>query len=84
MNPSQRAMSTGPRTEQAIRKDVKVVERLIAQLDERKRVINTQFERTDDADEAIRLEAELTLVAEQLSDAEDRWTELNGELEAVG
>lgn len=75
--------TSSARTEKIIRKEMKTVERSIAQLDEQKKVLNTQFETTEDADEAIRLESELESVIMQLNDAENRWSELFAEVESI-
>lgn len=75
--------SDGPRTEKVIRKEMKAVERSIAQLDEQKKSLTAQYESTDDADEAIRLESEIASLTAQLSDAENRWSELFTEVEAI-
>lgn len=75
--------SEGPRTEKVVRKEMKAVERQIAQLDEQKKALTKQMNETDDADEAVRLESELTNIADQLSDAETKWSELFAEAEAM-
>jgi len=75
--------NSGVRTEKVIRKEMKAVERSIAQLDEQKKLLNTQFETTDDADEAVRLESELEAVITQLNEAENRWSELFAEVESI-
>lgn len=72
-----------PRSEKKIRKEMSTVERMISQLDTRKRSLETQFEQTEDADEAIRLESELSTITTQLGDAENRWSDLNEELEIM-
>jgi hypothetical protein len=81
--PSARATSDGPRTEQMVRKEMRATERLIAQLDVQKRALATRFEQACDPDEAVRLDSELAAVAAELGKAEDRWSELSGELEAL-
>lgn len=82
-NATYQPSSDGPRTEKVIRKEMKAEERSIAQLDEQKKTLTAQFESTDDADEAIRLESEIASVTAQLSDAENRWSELFAEVEAI-
>lgn len=56
------------RTEKEVRKEIKTVERTIAQLDEKKRTAS---------------ETEKDTIAVQLMEAEERWEELQQELEAV-
>lgn len=75
--------NAGPRTEKIVRKEMKAIERTIAQLDEQKKQLNAQFESTDDADEAVRLEAEITTLTTQLAEAEEKWCELNTEAESL-
>lgn len=77
------AASSGPRTEKIVRKEMKTIERTIAQLDEQKKTLNARFETTDDADEAVRLEEEISTVTTQLAEAEEKWCELNAEAEAL-
>lgn len=71
------------RNEKAVRKEIKTVEQSIAQLDEQKRTLNAQLETSTDAKEALRLHNEVTAVSEKLAAAEDRWCQLQEELEAV-
>ena len=68
------------RTEKEILKEQKATERSIAQLDQRRKELMDEFTETGDAKAAQRLEAEIAAVAEQLGAAEDRWVELNEEL----
>jgi ATP-binding cassette subfamily F protein 3 len=75
--------NNGTRSEKVVRKELKTVERLIAQLDERKRSLITQFEQTEDADEAVQLDSEISTVTSQLSQAEDDWSQLDEELSAL-
>jgi ATP-binding cassette subfamily F protein 3 len=78
--PETRAARKG---EKELRKEMKSVERLIAHLDEQKRTVNAQLEQSSDADEAVRLQQEVEAVAAQLTEAEDRWSQLYQELEQV-
>jgi ATP-binding cassette subfamily F protein 3 len=71
------------RTEKEIRKEMKVNERTIAQLDSRRKEATAEFMGTDDPDAAARLEAEINSIGEQLAEAEDQWVELNDELGEV-
>jgi ATP-binding cassette, subfamily F, member 3 len=64
------------------RKEIKAVERTIAQLDEQKRSLNALYERSTDPAEALRLHTEVSALAEQLAEAEERWLQLQEEIEA--
>jgi ATP-binding cassette, subfamily F, member 3 len=75
--------SAGPRTEKVVRKELKAVERQIAQWDERKKTITEEMSTTQDADELIRLEEELNTLTQQVGDAETKWSELWAEAEAM-
>ena len=61
------------------RKEIKVLERKIAQLDENKKMLNQQLLETTDADEALKLHSKFTDVSDQLSRTEDRWLQLTEE-----
>jgi ATP-binding cassette subfamily F protein 3 len=76
-------VSAGPRTEKVVRKEMKTIERQIAQLDEQKKSLTEQMNTTQDADELIRLEEELNTISTQLGDAETKWSELWTEAEAM-
>jgi ATP-binding cassette, subfamily F, member 3 len=71
------------RSEKDVRKELKANERNIAQLDLRRKELTARFTDTNDSDEAVRLEAEINLVGEQLAAAEDNWVQLNEELGEV-
>jgi ATP-binding cassette subfamily F protein 3 len=71
------------RSERDVRKELKAVERTIAQLDEQKRTLNAKLLETTDAAEALRLHNEIAAVAGQLGPAEERWCELQEEAEAA-
>ncbi len=77
------AARTVQRTEKEARKELKTTEKLISQLDGQKRTLTAQF--LDSTNDAIskRLDAEIIAVTEQLSEAEERWSQLQEELEAV-
>jgi ATP-binding cassette subfamily F protein 3 len=75
--------ATEQRNEREVRKEIKAVERTIAQLDERKRALTAQSQ-TSDAAEALRLHNELTELGSQLAEAEERWSRLQEEVEALG
>jgi len=74
----------GPRrTEKEIRKELKTLEKNIALLDEQKRAANAQLMKSRDAKEALRLHNEVQALTEQLDPAEERWVELQAELEEI-
>jgi len=63
-----------------IKKESDNVERKIARLDEHKRTLNGKLLETTDAEEALRLHEEVTAITAELSEAEERWCELQQEL----
>jgi ATP-binding cassette subfamily F protein 3 len=69
------------RSDKEIRKELKANERTIAQLDARRKEVTAEFMATNDVDAAVRLEAEINSIGEQLAVAEDKWVQLNEELE---
>ncbi|HEV3386434.1 MAG TPA: ABC-F family ATP-binding cassette domain-containing protein [Gemmata sp.] len=69
------------RGEKEVRKELKVLEKTIAMLDEQKRALTAKSMETIAADEAMRLHNELSAVIAQLDPAEERWLELQAELE---
>jgi ATP-binding cassette subfamily F protein 3 len=71
------------RNEKTVRKEMKALERTIAQLDEQKRDLNARLLESADAQEALRLHNDIAALTEQLAPAEDRWCELQAELEEV-
>ncbi len=70
------------RNERAARKELTNLERTIAQLDEQKKQTNTQLLQTSNPGEALRLHNEVTALAAQIAEAEDRWCQLQEELGA--
>lgn len=58
------------------RREIKNLERQIAQLDEDKKVLNKQLLETTDAAEALQLHSSFTDVSDRLISAEERWLEL--------
>ncbi len=78
--PAQRAPR---RSEKELRKELKSLEKTIAQLDEQKRSLNARLFETTDAKEALRLHNEVATIAEQLDPAEERWCQLQEEMESV-
>lgn len=75
--------SAGPRTEKMVRKEMKTIERQIAQFDEQKKTLTQQMNTTQDADELVKLEAELNEITSQLEEAENKWSELWAEAEGM-
>jgi ATP-binding cassette subfamily F protein 3 len=71
------------RDEREMRRELKALERKIAQLDEQKRALNAQMMNSTKADEALRLHNEITALTAQLSEAEERWCELQAEIEGT-
>jgi ATP-binding cassette, subfamily F, member 3 len=71
------------RTEREIRKEMTTLERTIARLDDQKRQTNEKLMQTTDPAEALRLHNEVTSLASQLSESEERWCRLQEELDAV-
>ncbi len=61
-----------------VQKQIKNLERKIAQLDARKRELNDQLMQSTDADEALKLHNEMTSVGEELAQAEEQWCALSG------
>lgn len=72
------------RDEKAMRKELKSLEKTIAQLDEQKRALNDQLLKSTDSAEAMRLHNELTVLAGPLAEAEERWCELQQQIEGAG
>src|SRR5947209_7638608 len=81
--PAAPAPRPAQRSEREVRKEIKTVERTIAQLDEQKRALTARSMETSDADDALRLHNELTALAAQLAEAEDRWGRLQEEVEGI-
>ena len=77
------APRSAQRNEKEIRKEQKAIERSIAQLDERKRTLNTNYLEENDSQKSLRLHEELEAVTSELSEAEEKWAALYEELESV-
>ena len=75
--PAKRALQ---RDERKVRKEVSTTEKTIARLDKEKSEFNTQLLTETDPDEALRLHNEITRLATELANAEQRWFELQEEL----
>jgi ATP-binding cassette subfamily F protein 3 len=71
------------RTEKEVRKELKNLEKTIAQLDEQKRALTARLYETSNAAESLRLHNEVAALAEQLTPAEERWLELQDEIDAA-
>ncbi|MFK8113442.1 MAG: ABC-F family ATP-binding cassette domain-containing protein [Rubripirellula sp.] len=67
------------RDQRRAEKELKNLEKKIARLDDEKRAINEKLMNESDPEEAVRLHQELTAVAEELSEAEERWMELSND-----
>ena len=65
-----------------MRKEVAALERNIARLDDRKRLLNAQLQETTDAAEAMRLHEEISRITKELTPIEERWCELQQLVEA--
>jgi len=66
--------------ERNAQREIKTLERSIAQLDEQKRTLDAHLSQSTDAVEALRLHNEVSAVAAQLAKAEERWLLLSVEL----
>lgn len=80
-----RAGKAAPRSarrgEKEVRKELKALERTIAQLDERKRALTARSLEAVGAAEALQIHEELTAITAQLDPAEERWLELQAEFD---
>jgi ATP-binding cassette, subfamily F, member 3 len=71
------------KSERDARKELKAIERTIAQLDEQRRALNQQLMNCTNANEALRLHNEIAAITGQLEPAEERWCELQEDLEGA-
>ena len=71
------------RDERKVRKELSKNEKLIARLDKEKNEFNSQLLQETDPHEAMRLHEEVTRLTEELATAEERWCELQEELESA-
>jgi ATP-binding cassette subfamily F protein 3 len=71
------------RDERKVRKELSKNEKLIARLDKDKNEFNAQLLQETDPHEAMRLHEEVTRLTEELATAEERWCELQEELESA-
>lgn len=81
LKPSKPTPRAVRRNEKDIRKELKAIERTISQLDERKKTLNAQYMEQSDAKESLRLHDELSTLSNELNQAEEKWTQLQEELE---
>ncbi|MCS7466881.1 ABC-F family ATP-binding cassette domain-containing protein [Stieleria sp. ICT_E10.1] len=58
-------------------KEIKNLEKKIAQLDDEKKAVNEKLLTETDPDEAVRLHDKLTEISQELEQAEERWMELS-------
>jgi ATP-binding cassette subfamily F protein 3 len=72
------------RTEREIRKEMTNLERTIARLDDQKRQTNEQLFAATEPAEALRLHNEVAALTMQLAEAEDRWCQLQEEIDVQG
>ena len=83
LKPSRPAPRGKRRLESVIAKELKAVEAAIAQLDERKRTLNSRYQSESDSQESLRLHEELSSVMAELSEAEEKWSRLQEEMDAA-
>lgn len=69
------------RDERTVRKEISTVEKTIAKLDDQKKKSSAQLLTCSDAKEALRLHNEVESLTTQLAEAEDRWCQLQAEIE---
>jgi ATP-binding cassette subfamily F protein 3 len=69
------------RSEKEIRKEMKTLERTIATLDDQKKQANARLLQSTDPAEALGLHNDVTALTEQLAEVENRWLELQQQLE---
>jgi ATP-binding cassette subfamily F protein 3 len=67
------------RDQRKAEKEVKNLERKIARLDDQKRAFNDQLMTESNPEKAMQLHEKMTKIAEELTDAEERWMELSSE-----
>ncbi len=69
------------RDDRAVRKEIATVEKTIARLDDQKKQSSRQLMETSDSSEALRLHNEVESLNTQLHETEERWCQLQAELE---
>ena len=80
LKPAAAEQKAAPKISQDPAKEIKVVEKTISQLDGQKRSLNSRLEKCEDIAEMEKLEKEIAEVTARLTEAEDRWSELNEQL----
>jgi len=83
LKPSKAASKPIPRDDRALRKELKNLEKTIAQLDGQKKALDAKMMDTTDSKEALRLHNEIAALTEQLAPAEERWCELSEQLQEL-
>ena len=83
LKPTRAVPRLAMKNERELRKELKTLERTIAQLDEQKKTLSALLLESRDAGEALRLHNEVTAVTEQLTQAEERWLVLQEQLEGA-
>lgn len=63
------------------KKEIKLVEKNIAQLDAQKRSLNARLLKITDIEELYYVENELSIISEKLTTAEDLWSEFNDQIQ---
>lgn len=81
LKPTPAAVRAPRRDERAVRKEISTVEKTIAKLDDQKKKSSAQLLVTSDAKEAMRLHEEVESLTAQLAEAEDRWCQLQAEID---
>ncbi len=81
--PAKIAPKAAHRDERVVKKEIKTLEKSIAQLDDQKRTLTAQSLESTDAAEALRLHNELAAATKTLAEAEERWCQLQEELETA-
>jgi ATP-binding cassette subfamily F protein 3 len=74
--PAPKRRQADANSDRRLRKELAAVEKTVARLDGEKRQVNDQLLAVTDANDAVKLHAELTTITQQLAAAEDRWLEL--------
>ncbi len=82
--PSSAASKATRRTEETIRREMESLERSMAEFDEKRRALDTRLGEPVDTDELQRLCDELAAVTAEIDTAEERWHQLQAELDGVG
>ena len=81
--PAKAVAATRAASERDVRKEIKTLEQTIAQLDEQKRAAQRAAAGIDRCRRGLRLHNEVAALTTQLAEAEERWCELQEELEGA-